>query len=247
MSRRCGATSPSCCKGIYEAELGLGGSTARRIVRANFVCRSLAQDVHGQYPDIFRGTSGKYPPRCQKGRRPKNRSRMKGVKAFQVSGALARCLFFLCARSFFWVVVVGWSVCGLVLVSVLPARVLRCLGCLGFSFSGAISSFLKERATSQEPFFAQEGFVVRYSLCMMVCEYLVVLSYYYSPSISFHLALSRVAKASFVRSSEVLKTTGVPRCSLSSISFVRQRQVSSNLQKYRRQLEYRPDWPYLRE
>ena len=48
MSRRCGATSPSCCKGIYEAELGLGGSTARRSVRANFVCRSLAQDVHGQ-------------------------------------------------------------------------------------------------------------------------------------------------------------------------------------------------------
>ena len=48
--------------------------------------------------------------------------------------ALARCLVFLCARSFFWVVVVGWSVCGLVLVSVLLAPVLRCLGCLGFFF-----------------------------------------------------------------------------------------------------------------
>ena len=36
MSRRCGATSPSCCKGIYEAELGLGGSTARRKCSGKF-------------------------------------------------------------------------------------------------------------------------------------------------------------------------------------------------------------------
>ena len=99
MSRRCGATSPSCCKGIHEAELGLGGSTARRSVRANFVCRSLAQDAHGQYLDIFRGTSGKYPPRCQKGRRPKNRSRMKGGKSVQ-SFWCAGSLFGLSVRSF---------------------------------------------------------------------------------------------------------------------------------------------------
>ena len=40
MSSRCGATCPSCCKGIFEAEVGLGGSTPRRCVRVNLVCRS---------------------------------------------------------------------------------------------------------------------------------------------------------------------------------------------------------------
>ena len=189
MSCRCGATSPSCCKGIYEAELGLGGSTARRSVRENFVCRSLVQDVHGQYPDIFRGTSGKYPPRCQKGRRPKNRSRLKGGKSvpcFWCAGSLfglsVRSLLFLGCCCWLGGVRLGARVC-----SSRSGPPLSGLSRL-FFFRG----FLKERATSQEPFFAQEGFVVRYPLCMMACVYLVVLSCFYSSSISFHLALSRV-------------------------------------------------------